>query len=120
MKKPIVENEYVQSKKAALMMLLSLINEKSRERGKPVKISFDAFSRLMMNVGYGFSFYEFEAMAETDPELLNIVSDYNDEFMVVGDTGESPFDAEEREQEQEEEDEETVSQMAKSATDRRQ
>ena len=115
----LLESDYALDKKAALMTLLNLINEKSRESGSRVKISFDAFSQLMMNVGYSFSFQELEAMAEQDPELLNMISDYNDEFMVIGDEGENPFDAEEREDEQEEQDQETVSMMAKSATDRR-
>lgn len=91
----IVESDYVQGKKTALLTLLQLLKKKAKENNSDIKISFEAFSELMTNTGYSFDFQEFEYMTREDPNLLDLINDYDADYLVIGHSEQSqddPFD----------------------------
>lgn len=71
-------------KRGVLISLLNLIQTKAQKRDSNIKLPFSSLQKLMHNVGYDISYLEFEKIAANDPMIRSSVSDYNDEYIVVG------------------------------------
>ena len=71
-------------KRGVLVSLLNLVQNKAQKRNSNIKMPFTSLQKLMHNVGYDISYLEFEKIAQGDPMISSAVSEYNDDYIVVG------------------------------------
>ena len=105
--------------KSALMNVLSNMKCDADERDSSATISVDAVKDIMANTGYpAFNYDVFKRMYDQDKDLQNLISDFDDEKIVVKTKKDTASDPEMDFDNQGSTDK--VKQMAKSAMKRRQ
>ena len=105
--------------KSALMNVLSNMKGDADDRDSSATISVDAVKDIMANTGYpAFNYDVFKRMYDQDKDLQNLISDFDDEKIVVKTKKDTASDPEMDFDNQGSTDK--VKQMAKSAMKRRQ
>ena len=104
--------------KSALMNVLSNMKGDADEKNRTSQISFDAVKDIMSNTGYpAFNYDVFKRLYDQDKDLQNVVSDFDQEKIVIKTDKESENDPKMDFDSQGSTDK--VKQMAKSAMNRR-
>lgn len=103
-------------KDGALITILNMLRAKADSRQTGSKIPMSSLTQLMQNVGQTFSFQELQGMIDGNPTIDNLIADYNEEFLTIqtNSTMDEPED-----DEFEPGNADTVKDMAKRATKRR-
>lgn len=102
-------------KDGALITILNMLRAKADSRQTGSKIPMGSLTQLMQNVGQTFSYQELQGMIERNPTLDNLVADYNEQFLTI----QTNSTMDEPEDEIEPGNADTVKDMAKRATKRR-
>ena len=110
-----IESQSTTEKKGALVTLLNMMKSKADARNTGVKISIDSLNKLMQNLGHSISYAELNNLVKSNDAVDTLIADYNQEFITLAtnDTIDQPDD------EFEPGNQDTVKQMAKRATKRR-
>jgi hypothetical protein len=88
--------------------LMTILQHLQSKLGKGAQVPISAVSNLMRNVGYGLTYDDFKKMYDSNPELQNLVGNFNQDTITIGKSDdEMPGDQEGGE--------DTVDQMAQTA-----
>jgi hypothetical protein len=104
-----VAPDFVKSQAGVFMTILQYLESKTKPG---VQIPIANISKLMNNAGYSFSYENLQELIDSNPNIGEMISDYNNQHIVLG--KESVADKE-PDQADVEKQNATVDQMAKSA-----
>jgi len=110
----IEDKDPVAEKKGALLSLLSMFSAKAESAGKNVQVPMDRLAELMQNLGFNIGYDEFDKIMQQDPNLNDVVQDYNQEYITLGSSTANKAPAQDPEKARN-----TVKKMAKRAALRR-
>jgi len=96
---------FVMGQNGTLMTILQHLQSKL---GKGSQVPISAVSNLMRNVGYGMTYDDFKKMYDANPDLQNLVGNFNQDTITIGKTDDDMTGDQEG-------GEDTVDQMAQTA-----
>lgn len=110
----IEDQDPVAQKKGALLSVLSMYAAKADSAEKTLRMPMPSLAQLMQNLGFNIGYEEFDKIMQQDPEMNNIVQDYNQEYVFLG-----PEQVAQAKSNDSDEARDTVKKMAKRAALRR-
>lgn len=110
----IEDTNPVEQKKGALLSVLSMYAAKADSADKTLRMPMNSLAQLMQNLGFNIGYEEFDKIMQQDPQIKNIVQDYNQEYVFLG-----PEQIKQAKSNDPEKARETVKKMAKRAALRR-
>lgn len=110
-----IESQIETEKKGALVTLLNMLKTKADRRDTGSKISVDSLNKLMSNLGYNIDYAELDSLVKSSDTIRNLIADYNQEFVTLA----TSDTIDQNNNQDQPGNQDTVKQMAKRATKRR-